>query len=438
VQVTGSLSAEGETATFTGALVFTPDRLAAGRLSELAAHLRIVMVNGPRQSGKTTLLMRHLSEAGGSYRTLDRADTLRAARDAPAAFAAFGDSPRIIDEVRFGGDDMVRAIKVAVDADPSPGRFILSGSSRFLTIPTLSESLAGRLAFVDLWPLSLRERTGAPTSFISTVFDDATGLVAESAWTRPQYLDCVVSGGYPEAISITSTVARRAWYDGYLNTVTTRDIQDFATVSHGGAVSTLLGLVAARAGSIAVVSDLAQGVELARDTTRNYLSYLDMVYLTMSLPAWSSNLTSRLIKTPKLYPTDSGLAAHLLGVDTEQLTEPGHPALGPLVETFVATELLKARASANFRIGLFHLRTADKREIDFILEGPRGRVVAIEVKASTSPGPGAMKGLRWLRAQLGDRLHAGILLHLGTEAASRGDNLYSLPLSALWDHQQLS
>lgn len=413
-------------------------RVAAVRLAELAEHLRIVMVGGPRQSGKTTLLKHYLANAGGSYRTLDSADTLRASLDDPAAFAVYGDPPRIIDEVQLGGDDLVRAIKVAVDSDPRPGRFVLSGSSRFLTIPTLSESLAGRMAFVDLWPLSMGERTGAHGDFLSQVFASPADLLADSTWTREQYLECLVAGGYPEAVSIPPGVARSAWFDGYLQTMINRDIQNFASITHGDAAARLLGLVAARAGSIAVLTDLAQSVELSRETTKNYLSYLDMVYLTTRLPAWSSNLTARLVKTPKLYPTDSGLAAHLLGVGTPELAAPGHPALGPLMETFVATELLKAQSHSETRTSAFHLRSADKNEVDFILEGPGGRIVAVELKASSSPGPRALKGLRWLREKLGERLHAGILLHLGTEAASRGDGIYSMPLSVLWGHRPLS
>ena len=395
------------------------------------------MVSGPRQVGKTTLLRQYLATAGGTYRTLDRADTLRAARDDPAAFVTYGETPRAIDEVQRGGDEIVRAIKVAVDTDPQPGRFILSGSSRFLTIPTLSESLAGRLAFVELWPLSMAERTFTVPTFLNDVFDDPARLVADSAWTRQQYLECVTAGGYPEVLTIASAVARHAWYEGYLSTVINRDIRDFATITRADALSTLLRVIAARAGSIAVLADLAQSVELARDTTRNYLSYLDMVYLTMSLRGWSTNLTSRLTKSPKIYPTDSGVAAHLLGVDESALAEPGHPSLGSLVETFVATELLKATAYHNQRVELFHLRNADKREIDFILEDRRGRVIAIEVKASTSPGTDALRGLRWLRGQLGPKLHAGVLLHLGTESASRGDNIYTMPLSVLWNHRPL-
>ena len=412
-------------------------RSAASVLNELAAHLRIVMVGGPRQAGKTTLLRGYLAAQGGSYRSLDSANTLRASVDDPIAFAQYGMAPRVIDEVQLGGDELVRAIKLEVDRNREPGQFILSGSSRFLTVPTLSESLAGRIVFVDLWPLSMVERTACASNFLRDVFADPNSLLTESTWRRQEYLECVIAGGYPEALSITSELARRAWYEGYLQTVISRDIQNFATVTHSAAVARLLKLVAARAGSLHVVSDLAQSVELSRDTTRNYLTYLDTVYLTHQVPAWSTNLTSRLVKSPKTYLTDSGLAAHLLSVTAADLQEPGHRELGPLLETFVAAELLKAITYNTERVRMHHLRTADKTEVDFVLEGPGGRLVAVEVKASTSPGANSLNGLRWLRGKLGDRLHAGILFHLGTEAASRGDGIYSLPLSSLWNHQPL-
>lgn len=292
-----------------------------------------------------------------------------------------------------------------------------------------------RLAF--LWPLSIVERTNAPGRFLRDVFSDPSESLAGSAWTRQQYVDCVTAGGYPEVLSIGSGIARRAWYESYLSTVINRDIQDFATITRADAIAKLLRLITSRAGSLAVLTDLAQAVEMARETTKNYLSYLDMVYLTMKIPAWSTNCGLRLVKTPKLYTTDSGLAAHLLGADADSLAEPGHAAMGPLVETFVAGELLKACSYSDQRISLFHLRTSDKHEVDVILEGPAGRVVAIEVKASTSPGTNALRELRWLRAKLGDRMHAGILLHLGTESASHSDGIYTMPLSALWDHEQL-
>lgn len=170
--------------------VLIPRKAAAG-LSELPAHLRIVMLGGPRQTGKTTLLSQYLSGREGSYRTLDTASVCQAADDDPVAFVEYGASPRIIDEVQLGGDDLVRAIKLSVDNDPRPGRFILSGSSRFLTIPTLSESLAGRMGFVDLWGLSMAERTGANSDVLDRMFGDPSSLLADSFWGAGETISSV-------------------------------------------------------------------------------------------------------------------------------------------------------------------------------------------------------------------------------------------------------
>jgi predicted AAA+ superfamily ATPase len=406
-------------------------------LAELAAALRVVIMNGPRQSGKTTMLKQYQRTRGGTYRTLDDRQTQETARDDPVAFARHGAPPRLIDEVHRGGDWLVRAIKMAVDDDPAPGQFILSGSSRFLTVPTLSESLAGRAVFIDLWPLSVAERTAGATDFINRVFADPAALsAADSSWTRDDYIDVIAAGGFPEAIALTSAIARKAWFDGYLTTVINRDISDFAEIDKAYAIPRLLALAAARSGSPFVLADLARAADLNRLTTRNYLTYLDIVFLTTEVPAWSTNLTSKISKAPKVYLTDSGLAAHLLQVTSEALRPPGHPALGLLVETFVLGELMKLRSLADTAVSIWHFRERDSREVDFILEGPQGQIVAIEVKASTSPGRDTVRHLKWLKERLGPRLTAGIVLHLGPHSGSFGDGLYALPVSTLWGNAQ--
>lgn len=410
-------------------------RLAQGLLDELVAALRVVIVNGPRQSGKTTLLRQYERFHGGTYRTLDNRQDQEAAVADPAAFVRQGSAPRLIDEVHRGGDWLIRAIKVAVDEDQSPGQYILSGSSRFLTVPTLSESLAGRAAFVDLWPLSMAEVTRGTADFALRAFRAPSGLLdAESSWTRDQYMLAVCAGGYPEVRRLRSAVARNAWYDGYLTAIITRDISVFADIGKAQAIPRVLGLVAARCGSSLVVADIARSADLDRATAKNYLTYLDTVFLTTEVPAWSTNLSSRLSKTPKSYVTDSGLAAHLMGVTEYDLARVGHPAVGGLVETFVLTELLKLKAVSEVPFTIWQLRENQDREVDFILEGPAGAIVAIEVKATTSPGSDTARHLRWLREKAGDRFTAGIVLHLGTRAASFGDSIYALPVSALWGH----
>ncbi len=411
-------------------------RAASDRLREFAEAFRVVIVNGPRQAGKTTLLELFHAAHGGTLRSLDDADVRRAADADPVAFTEQRPRPLIIDEVQRGGDALVLAIKRAADTDRSRGQFILSGSSRFLTIPTLSESLAGRAAFVDLWPLSAAERFGAASDFVDLLFTQPQDFLGqESTWRRRAYLELLCSGSYPEVATQTSALARRAWFDAYVDAVAVKDVREFAHVAQVTALPQLLELIAARSGSSLVLRDLGEALGVTHATTRSYLSYLETVFTVEELTSWSGNLSSRVTKMPKAYLTDSGMAAHLLQASPDDLMEVGHPALGGLVETFVFTELIKLRALTARGFRLHHYRDRDGREIDFVCEGPGRRVVAIEVKASQSPSRSDTRHLAWLRDKLGDRFVAGIVLYLGTNSLSLGDRLTLLPMSALWHHQ---
>lgn len=414
-------------------------RLAQDRLAERTDAFRVVVVNGPRQAGKTTLLRLFETARGGSLRSLDDATTLRSALADPAGFARFGAGPRMIDEVQRGGDDLVVAIKYVVDRDDTPGQFILSGSTRFLTVPTISESLAGRAVFVEVWPFAVAERTGAPADFCSLLFNDP-GRLAEAAaspWTRDRYADLFCTGGFPEVLRLQAANLRHGWFDGYLSTVVLRDVASFAQVRHAEFLPRLLALVTARAGSQLVVSEVAQSLQLNQATVRDYLTYLDTVFLTGRVSPWASNITTRLVKTPKVYPTDSGLAAHLLQVDADALMAPGHPSLGAMVECFVYAELTRLLAGSDLGASLHFYRDHDGREVDFVLERGNGQVVGIEVKASSSVGAADFRHLRWLRDRVGDRFAGGYVLYLGTESLPFGDGMTALPLSAMWHHHDL-
>ncbi len=305
---------------------FYVHRNAEQRLRDLVSGLRVVIVNGPRQSGKTTLLRMYQQQSAAAYVTLDDAFQLAQARDDPATFAGLGARPLIIDEVQRGGDDLIRAIKIIVDQSQDRGQFILSGSARFLTVPTLSESLAGRAGFLDLWPLSLDERTGGPTDFADRLFGDPSSLLA----SRPRIaMDARRLPGpglrrvaTPRSWTISASAVRRSWYDGYLNTVIVRDIGDFASLRDAEVIPKVLSLIAARAGSPMVHADIARDLAVRPDTVRNYLAYLDIVFLTTTVPAWSGNLTSKITKTPKMFVTDSGLDAYLLGATADALRTP--------------------------------------------------------------------------------------------------------------------
>ena len=411
-------------------------RFALQRLRERAAAFRVVIVNGPRQAGKTTLLRLFHDEHGGSFRSLDDATTLTVARTDPTEFARYGAAPRAIDEVQRGGDGLVLAIKYLVDRDNSKGQFVLSGSTRFLTVPTLSESLAGRAVFVEVWPFAAAERFGTAGDFSELLFAGRQSFsgAAESPWTRPDYLRLICAGGYPEALSIDNPMLRQGWFDGYLSTVVLRDVASFAHIQHGELIPRLLGMLAARAGGQTVISDLAKDLQLNHVTVRNYLRYLDTVFLTGRLPAWSTNLNAKLVKTPKVFPTDPGLAAHLLQVDVDAMAAPGHPTTGILVETFVYTELIRLLAASDLGATLYFYRDRDGREIDFLLEKRNGQVVAIDVKAASTVRPEDFRHLRWLADRLGDRFTGGYLLYLGGQTHPFGDRMMALPLSAMWHH----
>ncbi len=414
-------------------------RLALERLAERAGAFRVVIVNGPRQAGKTTLLKLFESARGGSLRSLDDATTLRSALADPTGFAQFGAAPRMIDEVQRGGDDLVLAIKYIVDRNDTPGQFVLSGSTRFLTIPTISESLAGRAVFVEVWPFAVAERTGASADFCALLFGDHAQLASASAspWHRDRYADLLCTGGFPEILRLPAPNLRQGWFDGYLSTVVMRDVASFAQVRHAEVMPRLLGLVTARAGSQLVLADVAQSLQLNHATVRDYLTYLDTVFLTGRVSPWSSSATTKLVKTPKVYPTDSGLAAHLLQVDAQALIQPGHPQLGIMVESFVYAELTRLLAVSDLGASLHFYRDRDGREVDFILERRNGQVVGIEVKASSSVGAADFRHLRWLRDRVGDRFAGGYVLYLGAESLPFGEGMTALPLSAMWHHQEV-
>lgn len=246
----------------------------------------------------------------------------------------------------------------------------------------------------------------------------------------------ICAGSFPEALRV-SPASRRRWFNGYLRTVVSRDVAEFADLHNVQALPRLLALAAARAGSTFVLSDVGRGLGTTHDTVQLYLSYLDTVFLTATVPAWSTNVTSRITKTPKIFLTDAGLAAHLVRATPSTLREPGHPSLGGLVETFVFAELLKLRSLTGEAFDIYHYRDRDGREVDFICETPDGLVAAIEVKASASPTSKDARHLAWLRDKIGDRFVVGMVLHLGGHALSHGDRLISAPVSTLWGDKGL-
>lgn len=408
-------------------------------LRDTLSGFRVVVVTGPRQAGKTTLVRRTLGGAGTFVR-LDREATLRAALDDPEGFANFGTLPRAFDEVQRAGEPLIRAIKTVVDDDTRRGQFLLNGSADFLTVPTISESLAGRAAFLELWPFTQGELHGTPDGFLEAAFADPDALLAggRSELGPADYRQRICAGGFPEATTMAPR-ARRLWFRDYVRTVTQRDIKDLSGARRVRDLPRLLGLLAARTAGELVVASLHRAADLgSRNTTDAYLGYLEMTYLMMLLPAWSRNLSSKIVHRPKVHITDSGLAAHLLGKNPDSLARPTDPARGPLLESFVANELHRQASWADEEVRLHHLRDRSGAEVDIVAEAADGRFVAVEVKAAPLVDRRDARHLEWLRKRAPGDFVCGAVLHTGEHAWRLGDRLLALPVSRLWTTERPS
>lgn len=410
-------------------------RMIADQAIEFMDSFRVLIINGPRQSGKTTLL-RQLNEARrGTYLTLDDGALRAAARADPAVFIADGATPMMIDEVQRGGDDLVLAIKRAADRSGDRGQFILAGSTRFLATPSLSESLAGRAGVLEVWPFGEQELSRGTESFLTVAFaqPDRMREATESRFSRADYFELICRGSYPEPVAMTSPRARDAWYRTYLQAVIDTDIREMARVDEPSSLARLLSLAAASTGQEINTVKAASELQLHRTTVSRYLGLLETVFLVRFLPPWSRNLTARAVHRPKLHLTDTGLAAHLLAVDPEGLAARVSPARGQLVESFVINELAKQASWSTFPVRPFHWRVSRGPEVDLVLERTNGRSVGIEVKSTDAVDLSDFRGLIALRDRLGDDFVHGFVCYTGQRALSFGDRLTAIPISALWD-----
>ena len=389
----------------------------------------VVLLNGARQTGKTTLAQELATVPGSQYFTMDDAATLALAVGDPSGFIRNLSGPVVIDEIQKA-PDLFPAIKLAVDKDRRPGNFLLTGSANVLSLPRLAESLAGRMEIIPLFPFSAGELSGRREGFVKRLF---AGTLAK-AKPIPMKDDLalrLVRGGYPEAIRRTDDDRRGAWFAAYISTILQRDVRDLARVDGLHAMPNLLKLLAARASGLLNLSDVSRDAGLPHTTLTRYLVLLETVFLVHRLPAWSPNLGKRLVKAAKLHLVDTGLACHLLGTDARRLND-DRSLLGRMLESFVVGELRKQLSWADPRTVLYHFRTAAGAEVDVLLEKPDGSVAGVEIKASATVGTADFAALQDLRDQLGQKFAAGIVLYTGDQLVPCGDKLWLVPLPALW------
>lgn len=404
-------------------------RHAEPSVSEALADTRVVLVTGARQSGKSTLVAVVAKGRNAEWRNLDTATTRRAAMADPTGFVDSGDL-MVIDEIQRV-PELLLAIKEQVDTDPRPGRYLLTGSARVLGLRGLPDALPGRTEMIELWPFSQGEIDGNADRFVDAVFEQGEGLTHESAITRQDYAERIVRGGFPEALARTNPRRRERFFDSYVADLVVRDVSQLSEIERTAEMRALIRLLAARSGQLLVANAVGSEVRLPASTVQRYLGLLEEVFLIKRIPAWSRNVSARAVGTPKLALVDSGIAANLLGADARSLLRPDG-WFGPLLEGFVLMELARQLTWSRQRAELFHYRTKDKAEVDAVLENRQGRVVGIEIKASSTVAAGDFRGLRHLAERIGSDFIAGIVFYTGRQTLPFGPRLRAVPVSALW------
>lgn len=397
------------------------------RIDEALLDTPVVLLAGPRQAGKTTLV-RQIAERGLHYLTLDDELTLLSAREDPVGMIRNLDRA-VIDEIQRA-PELLLAIKKSVDEDRRPGRFLLTGSANLMALPTVADSLAGRMETLMLLPLSQSEIENRPANWVDRFF------AGEILTTKPPVLgsnlvERVLRGGYPEAVARPTEKRRTAWARHYINAILQRDVRDIAEIDKLDQLPRFLNALAQTAGQMCNYSKLGGQVGLDGKTVCRYINVFEQMYLLKRIDVWARNRLKRVVKTPKLQFIDSGLLSVLTNIGHKDvaLAKTGY---GHILESFVFGELLKHSATSDDDYRLLYYRDADKYEVDMVIENSAGQLLGVEVKASATVKERDLRGLKKLSGLAGDQFTAGVLLYDGDETMPLGSNLWAAPLSTLW------
>jgi predicted AAA+ superfamily ATPase len=392
-----------------------------------------VLVNGARQTGKSTLVQSEdLGEQDRQYLTFDDPGVLAAAKGDPNGFVA-GLRPRVtLDEIQHL-PELFPVIKAAIDRKRQPGRFLLTGSANVMLLPKLSESLAGRMEMVTVRPFSQGEINGTRETFVDALFSKQSAVWSgkSTVVAREELLETVLAGGYPLAVARHNASRRNAWFRSYVMTMLQRDLRDLANISDLTAVPRLLSVVAARVGGLLNFADLSRTMGMPQTTLKRYFALLESTFLVQLLRPWSTNLGQRVIQTPKVYLNDTGLLSYLLGITVDRIKTEGTLA-GTALENFVLMELRKQSSWSTTRPEILYWRTASGQEVDVVLEDRTGRVAGIEVKAAATLSSGDVRGLQALASTVGKKWVRGVVLYTGTDVIPYANKIHGVPITHLW------
>ncbi len=408
------------------------------RIKDALKLSRILFLNGAGQTGKSTLVQILAPQIGkgdqpAQYVTFDRLTQMAAASAAPEAFLTSFDMPMIIDEVQLV-PELFRALNVLADEwrlrdkVNANGRYLLTGSANILALPKLSDPLVGRMAIMTLYPFTAAEAThNNPGGLEKIMKMDFKGIGDRGL----SIVDAIKRATFPE-ISLMDNDSRKIWFDGYITTILQRDVRQIAELEKSSILPHLLRVLATRAGGLMNDSDISREVGLNSVTGKFYRNILKRMFLTFDVKPWSRNIGKRLVKSPKGYLLDTLMIGYLLDYNIEDIAKTKPELFGHLLENFIATELLKQLSNNDIKAELYHFRTSDGKEVDFILEKPDGSVFAIEVKRSESVTIDDFKGILTFQELTGNDFIGGIVFYAGKEVAPFGKNLWAVPYFALW------
>ncbi len=398
----------------------------------------VVFLSGPRQAGKSTLVKGIAPQIGVSdqpavYHTFDRPTEMAAAASSPEAFLTAYKGPIIIDEVQLV-PQLFRPLKIVVDElreqdkANANGRFLLTGSASIKVLPELSESLVGRMSVLTLYPFAASEATMGNADIIERIFNLDFEKLNDRGY---ELINVMKLATYPE-ISTKNFEDRSLWFDGYLSTILQREVLQLAVLEKISLLPVMLRILASRVGGLVNESDISRDAKLNPVTGKSYRNILKLMFLNFDIQPWSKNIGKRLVKAAKAYLTDTSMLCHLLEYDIEKIIITKPELFGHILENFVASELTKLLSFSRTKASLYHFRTSDNKEVDFILEKTDGSIIGIEVKKSENLTAADFKGLKELESLTPQEFKGGLVLYSGKQVVPFGKNLWAVPYCILW------
>lgn len=401
-------------------------RLLDTRIIEALRDTPVVLINGPRQCGKTTLVQQHSKDI--PYFTLDDDNLLLSVRADPTGFIRRLDRA-VIDEVQHA-PELLRAIKLTIDQDRRPGRFLLTGSANLLAVPQVSDSLAGRMEILTLLPLMQAEIGRRDNRFLECALGQKWPTIRAGYPADTDLIQRVLTGGYPEMLARTTANRRAAWASAYLKALLERDVRDLGEINRLDDMPRLLAVLAQLSGQLVNFALIGGQLGMDSKTAQKYLGVLENLFLIKRIPPWAGNELNRLVKTSKLHFLDAGLQASLVRLSPELATL-DRVRFGATLESWTCGELIKTLSLTPDPWQIYHYRDKDQVEVDFVLESPDRQLIGIEVKAAATVTHDDFRGLKKLQSLTGKRFTTGIVLHDGDHALPFGESMWAVPLSML-------